>query len=48
VLRGLMTGLDVDRRWSAPVAPGLPQGSMVVIEDRVERVVHLGAGKAPS
>jgi probable phosphoglycerate mutase len=48
VLRGLMTGMDVDPRWSAPIAPGLPQGSMVVIEDGVERIVHLGAGKAPS
>jgi probable phosphoglycerate mutase len=48
VLRGLLTGMEVDPRWSAPVAPGLPQGSMVVIEDRVERIVHLGAGKAPA
>jgi glucosyl-3-phosphoglycerate phosphatase len=48
VLRGLMTGMDVDPRWSAPIAPSLPQGSMVVIEDGMEQVVHLGAGKAPA
>jgi len=48
VLRGLMTGVDVDPRWSAPVAPGLPQGSMVMIEDGVEKVVHLEAGHAPA
>jgi probable phosphoglycerate mutase len=48
VLRGLMTGLDADPRWSAPVAPGLPQGSMLVIEKVVEQIVHLGAGKAPA
>lgn len=48
VLRGLMTGMDVEPRWSAPVAPGLPQGSMVMIEDGVERIVHLGAGRAPA
>ena len=48
VLRGLMTGIDIDPRWSAPIAPGLPQGSMVVIEDGVERIVCLGAGKAPA
>ncbi|MBS0505600.1 MAG: histidine phosphatase family protein [Proteobacteria bacterium] len=48
VLRGIMTGLPLDDRWSAPVAPGLPQGSMVVIEDGVERIVHLGGGHAPA
>lgn len=48
VLRGIMTGLAVDARWGAPVAPGLPQGSMVMIEGGVESIVHLGAGKAPA
>ncbi len=48
VLRGLMTGMDVDARWSAPVAPSLPQGSMVVIEQGRETIVHLGAGHAPA
>ncbi|MFD1613036.1 histidine phosphatase family protein [Sphingomonas tabacisoli] len=48
VLRGLMTGLGADARWGAPIAPSLPQGSMVMIEDGVERVIHLGAGHAPA
>jgi glucosyl-3-phosphoglycerate phosphatase len=48
VLRGILTGLDAAARWSAPIAPSLPQGSMVVIENGTERVVHLGAGKAPA
>lgn len=48
VLRGLMTGLSVDPRWKAPIAPGLPQGTMVVIENGVERIVHAGTGKAPA
>jgi probable phosphoglycerate mutase len=48
VLRGMLTGMDADSRWSAPIAPGLPQGSMVVIENGVERIVHLGAGHAPA
>ncbi|HEV2568410.1 histidine phosphatase family protein [Sphingomonas sp.] len=48
VLRGLMTGIDVEPRWSAPIAPSLPQGSMVMIEGGVETVVHLGAGHAPA
>jgi glucosyl-3-phosphoglycerate phosphatase len=48
VLRGLMTGLDVDPCWSAPIAPSLPQGSMVMIERGDERVIHLGAGHAPA
>jgi broad specificity phosphatase PhoE len=48
VLRGLLTGMDVEPRWSAPIAPSLPQGSMVVIEDGVETIVHLGAGHAPA
>ena len=48
VLRGLMTGVAHDPRWSAPLAPSLPQGSMVMIEKGTETVVHLGAGHAPA
>ena len=48
VLRGLLTGLDAEPRWGAPIAPNLPQGSMVMIEDGVERIVHLGKGHAPA
>ena len=48
VLRGLLLGLAPDPRWAAPIAPGLPQGSMVMIADGVETLVHLGRGKAPA
>ena len=48
VLRGLMTGLAAEDRWGAPVAPNLPQGSMVMIEGGVETVIHLGGGQAPA
>lgn len=44
VLRGLLLDLPVDPRWGAPVALNLPQGSMVMIEDRCEHIVHLGSG----
>ncbi|MGQ7346826.1 hypothetical protein ACTGWF_10305, partial [Streptococcus suis] len=48
VLRGVMTGAPVDPLVGAPVAPGLPQGSVVMIEAGVESVVHLGKGHAPA
>lgn len=48
VLRGLLTGMAVDPRWEAPIAAGLPQGSMAMIENGVERIVHLGNGHAPA
>lgn len=48
VLRGMLTGLPVDPRWGAPIAPGLPQGTMVMIEGGRETIVHLGGGKAPA
>ena len=44
VLRGLLLGLDVEEPWKAPVAPSLPQGTMVVIEDGVEKIVRQGGG----
>lgn len=44
VLRGVMTGLDVLPQFSAPVAPDLPQGSIVMIEGGRETVVHRGSG----
>lgn len=47
VLRGVMANLAVDPRLSAPVAPSLPQGSLVVIEGGRETLVHLGGGHAP-
>ncbi len=47
VERGVMTGADTLPRFGAPIAPGLPQGSLVMIEGGVERVIHLGSGYAP-
>lgn len=45
ILRGVMTGSDVMPQFDAPVAPDLPQGSVVRIEHGVEHVVHLGTGR---
>lgn len=42
VLRGLLLGLEVDPRWGAPIAPGLPQGTMVMIGGGEEKIIHLG------
>ena len=48
VLRGLMTGADAHRDFAAPIAPGLPQGSVVLIENGLESVPHRGTGHAPA
>lgn len=48
VLRGVMTGAAELPGYHAPAAPGLPQGSVVMIEGGVESVVHLGLGHAPA
>jgi broad specificity phosphatase PhoE len=48
VLRGLMTGADVHPEFAAPIAPGLPQGSVVLIEGGRESIPHLGQGHAPA
>ena len=48
VLRGVMTGAAVDSRVGVPVAPGLPQGSIVIIERGTETLVHRGTGHAPA
>ncbi|MEG3176940.1 histidine phosphatase family protein [Sphingomonas sp. RB3P16] len=48
VLRGVMTGAPDLAGFGAPAAPGLPQGSVVLIEQGVESVVHRGAGHAPA
>ncbi len=48
VLRGVMTGLPIVPDFDAPAARGLPQGSVVMIERGVERVVHRGTGHAPA
>lgn len=48
VLRGVMIGMPPLAGFGAPAAPGLPQGSVVVIERGVERIVHRGTGHAPA
>lgn len=48
VMRGLMTGCDAHPEFETPIAPGLPQGSVVMIEKGVETVVHAGGGRAPA
>ena len=42
VLRAMLTGLAHRPECGAPVADALPQGSIVCIEQGVERLVHLG------
>ncbi len=44
LLRGIMIGAPVRPECGVPVADGLPQGSLVMIEDGVETIVHLGGG----
>ena len=48
VLRGLMTGAPADTQVGVPVAPGLPQGSIVLVERGTETVAHMGSGYAPA
>lgn len=45
VLRGLLTGADAHPRFGAPIAEGLPQGSIVEICDGQEDVIHIGGGE---
>lgn len=44
VLRGVLTGLPVDPELDVPIAPALPQGSVVMIEDECETLVVRGTG----
>lgn len=44
VLRGILLGLPVDPRWKAPVAPSLPQGTMVMIGNGEEKIINQGGG----
>lgn len=48
IMRGMMTGLADHPAVDAPVAPSLPQGSLVMIEQGVETLVHRGTGFAPA
>ncbi|RJF93679.1 histidine phosphatase family protein [Sphingomonas cavernae] len=47
VLRGMLTGGTTRPDHRAPVAEGLPQGSMVMIENGRETVIRSGTGHAP-
>jgi probable phosphoglycerate mutase len=47
VMRGVMTGAPVDR-CGAPVLDGHPQGTVSMIENGRETIVHLGGGHAPA
>jgi probable phosphoglycerate mutase len=44
VMRGVMTGLPPVDRFGAPAAEHLPQGSLVMIENGMETIIHLGGG----
>jgi broad specificity phosphatase PhoE len=44
VLRGVLRGLPIDPGYGAPIADGLPQGSVVMIEDGIETIAVLGTG----
>lgn len=44
VLRGVLLGLPPHPLFGAPIAPGLPQGSVVVIADGREEIVVTGTG----
>lgn len=44
VLRGLLRGLEPLASYAAPIAPGLPQGSIVAIRDGQEQILALGSG----
>jgi broad specificity phosphatase PhoE len=44
VLRGMLTGADPRPECGAPVADGLPQGSVVEIESGSETVIRCGGG----
>lgn len=44
VLRGVLRGMDPLPGYDTPVAPGLPQGSITMIEDGVETIIVEGDG----
>lgn len=48
VLRGLLTGTGDHPHFAVPIAPGLPQGSVALVEAGAESVPHLGTGHAPA
>jgi glucosyl-3-phosphoglycerate phosphatase len=44
VLRGLLLGLEPDPVFGTPIAPGLPQGTLVMIGNGEEKVICDGRG----
>jgi probable phosphoglycerate mutase len=48
VLRGILLGLSVDPHWRAPIAPSLPQGTIIMIRNGQEEIVHLGGSARPA
>ncbi len=49
VLRGILLGLAVDPLWKAPIAPSLPQGTMVMISGSgEEKIITLGGEARPA
>lgn len=48
VLRGMLTEGAPHPDFGVPIRPGLPQGSVVMIEHGIESVPHLGTGHAPA
>jgi broad specificity phosphatase PhoE len=48
VMRGVMTGATADPWARAPVADGLPQGSVSLLEAGHETLLHRGTGYAPA
>jgi broad specificity phosphatase PhoE len=48
VMLGVMTGAAVDPVLGAPVAKGLPQGSVTLVANGRATVPHLGTGFAPA
>ena len=48
VLRGVLIGLPDDPTFGAPIADGLPQGSISLIENGRETLARRGTGHAPA
>ena len=44
ILRGILLGLPVDPRFGAPIAPRVPQGTLVMVGNGAETVVKAGGG----
>jgi probable phosphoglycerate mutase len=40
VLRGLLLGLEPDHRFGVPIADSLPQGSLVMVANGVEKIIR--------